>query len=45
VGHDLSLEVKNANLFLRNIKKKLDKSWDFVLSGEESFLRKDFLKS
>jgi len=38
------LSVKNANLFLRNIKKKLDKNWEFIISGGEPFIHKNFFE-
>lgn len=39
-----NLSVKSANLFLRNIEKKLDKNWGFVITGGEPFLHKSFFE-
>jgi MoaA/NifB/PqqE/SkfB family radical SAM enzyme len=36
------VEVKNIDLFLKNIKKKINKNWKFVLSGGEPFIHKKF---
>ena len=41
---DLCLEVENADLFLRNIEKKLGKNWEFLISGGEPFLHKNFFE-
>ena len=37
-------EVENADLFLRNIEKKLGKNWEFVIFGGEPFLHKNFFE-
>ena len=43
IKHDLG-EAKSVNLILKNIKKKFDGNWEFVLSGGEPFLHNDFFK-
>ena len=43
-GRRHGLNVENADLFLKNIEKKLDGNWEFVISGGEPFLHKNFFK-